>query len=84
MWDKVPVVGAYLAVLLGIGFWARRRARRTTEDYFVASRTLPPWVLFLTMAATNFSAFTVFGFSGAGWRIGYAFYPVMALSLIHI
>jgi len=78
MWDKVPVVGAYLAVLLGIGFWARRRARRTTEDYFVASRTLPPWVLFLTMAATNFSAFTVFGFSGAGWRIGYAFYPVMA------
>jgi SSS family solute:Na+ symporter len=29
------------------------------------------------MAATNFSAFTIFGFSGAGYRIGYAFYPVM-------
>jgi len=78
MWEKIPVVGAYLAVLLGIGFVARRRARKTTDDYFVASRTLPPWVLFLTMAATNFSAFTVFGVSGAGWRIGYAFYPIMA------
>ncbi len=30
------------------------------------------------MAATNFSAFTVFGFSGAGYRIGYAYYPIMA------
>ncbi len=78
MWEKIPVVGAYLAVLLGIGFVARRRARKTADDYFVASRTLPPWVLFLTMAATNFSAFTVFGVSGAGWRIGYAFYPIMA------
>ena len=78
MWEKIPVVGAYFAVLLGIGFLARRKARQTTDDYFVASRTLPPYVLFFTMAATNFSAFTVFGCSGAGWRIGYAFYPIMA------
>jgi SSS family solute:Na+ symporter len=34
-------------------------------------------LLFFTMAATNFSAFTIFGLSGAGYRIGYAFYPVM-------
>jgi SSS family solute:Na+ symporter len=78
MWEKGLVVGAYFVVLLGIGFFARRRAHRTTEDYFVASRTLPGWVLFFTMAATNFSAFTVFGFSGAGWRLGYSFYPIMA------
>lgn len=78
MWEKVGVVIGYFAVLLSIGFFARRRARRGAEDYFVASRSLPPLVLFLTMAATNFSAFTVFGFSGAGWRIGYAFYPIMA------
>ena len=72
------IVVGYLALLLGIGFLARRRARGTAGDYFIASRSLPPLVLFLTMAATNFSAFTVFGFSGAGWRIGYAFYPIMA------
>jgi len=78
MWEKTLVVAGYLIVLLGVGILARKRARGTTEDYFVASRTLPPFVLFLTMAATNFSAFTVFGFSGAGWRIGYSFYPIMA------
>jgi SSS family solute:Na+ symporter len=35
-------------------------------------------VLVATMAATNFSAFTVVGFAGAGYRLGFAFYPVMA------
>ncbi len=74
----VLIVAAYLMLLVGLGWLARRRARGSSEDYFVASRTLSPWLLLLTMAATNFSAFTVFGFSGAGWRIGYGFYPVMA------
>jgi len=75
---RLAVVTAYLGALLGIGLLARAKRRKTSDDYFLASRTLPGWVLFLTMAATNFSAFTVFGFSGAGWRIGYAFYPIMA------
>ncbi len=75
---RIVVVVGYFAVLLGIGWWAMRRARGTSEDYFIASRTTPPLVLFLTMAATNFSAFTVFGFAGAGWESGYAYYPIMA------
>ena len=75
---RLAVVIGYFVVLLGIGLWARRRARATSEDYFLASRSLSPIVLFLTMAATNFSAFTVFGFSGAGWEAGYSYYPVMA------
>jgi len=74
---RIAVVVGYLVVLLGIGLWAMRRARGTSEDYFIASRTTRPLVLFLTMAATNFSAFTVFGFSGAGWESGYAYYPIM-------
>jgi solute:Na+ symporter, SSS family len=75
---RSAVVVGYFVVLLGIGFLARRRASGTVDDYFVASRNLPLVVLFLTMAATNFSAFTVFGFSGEGWRVGYSFYPIMA------
>jgi len=75
---RITVVVGYFLILLGIGVWATRRARGTSEDYFLASRTTPPLVLFLTMAATNFSAFTVFGFAGAGWESGYAYYPIMA------
>jgi len=75
---QVLIIVLYLATLVGIGAAARTRARRHPDDYFLASRSLPGWVLFLTMAATNFSAFAVFGFSGAGWSMGYGFYPVMA------
>jgi len=75
---RIAVVLGYFGVLLGIGAWASRRSRGTSEDYFLASRTISPLVLFLTMAATNFSAFTVFGFAGAGWESGYAYYPIMA------
>ncbi|MFC2100020.1 sodium:solute symporter family protein, partial [Candidatus Bipolaricaulota bacterium] len=75
---RLAVIIGYFVILLAIGLWARRRARGTSEDYFLASRSLSPVVLFLTMAATNFSAFTVFGFSGAGWEAGYSYYPVMA------
>lgn len=75
---QTVIVVSYLAVLLALGVAARRRARPGAEDFFLASRSLGPVLLFLTMAATNFSAFTVLGFSGAGYRIGYAYYPVMA------
>ena len=75
---RIAVVAGYFLVLLGIGWAARRRSRPGLTDYFVASRNTSSIVLFLTMAATNFSAFTVFGFAGAGWESGYAFYPIMA------
>ncbi len=74
---RIAIIAVYLTILVLIGVAARARARRHPDDYFLASRALPGWVLFLTMAATNFSAFTVYGFSGAGWEMGYGFYPIM-------
>jgi SSS family solute:Na+ symporter len=68
----------YLASLLGIGLFAWRRSRRSSEDYFVASRSIGPMVLFLSLAATNFSAFTFFGFAGAAYKFGLAYYGIMA------
>ena len=72
---RIAVVAGYFLVLLAIGWAARRRSRPGLTDYFVASRTTPSIVLFLTMAATNFSAFTVFGFAGAGWNPATRFIP---------
>lgn len=69
---------AYLAGVLAIGLLGRKRMRGGEEDFFLAGRTLGPLVLLATMAATNFSGFTVVGFSGAGHRMGFSFYPVMA------
>jgi SSS family solute:Na+ symporter len=73
----LAIVLIYLLAMLAIGLVFRRQSAASSLEYFLAGRRLCRLLLFFTMAATNFSAFTIFGLSGAGYRIGYAFYPVM-------
>ena len=77
MSGKIAVLVTYFVSVLVIGFIARTRWKSSPETYFLADRKLGTWVLLGTMVATNFSAFTVFGTSGAGYRDGYAFFPIM-------
>jgi len=74
---KVSILITYFLIVLSIGLIARTRWKSTPETYFLADRKLGTLVLLGTMVATNFSAFTVFGTSGAGYRDGYAFFPIM-------
>jgi SSS family solute:Na+ symporter len=78
MLGRLSVILGYLLLMLLIGFLFRKVASKNKVEFFLAGRKVPRILLFCTMAATNFSAFTIFGLSGAGYRIGYAFYPVMA------
>jgi len=75
---SVGMFVVYLASLLAIGYFTWRISHKTSEDYFVASRSFGPIVLFLSLAATNFSAFTFFGFAGAAYKFGLAYYGIMA------
>jgi len=68
----------YLAISIGIGIYGRSK-EDNAEDYFIASRKINPWVLFCTLAATNFSAFFFLGFAGASYRAGWGFYGIMAM-----
>ncbi|MFW6147089.1 MAG: sodium:solute symporter family transporter [Thermodesulfobacteriota bacterium] len=74
---KVAILTGYFLIVLSIGFFARTGWGASAESYFLADRKLGTWALLGTMVATNFSAFTVFGTSGAGYRDGYAFFPIM-------
>ena len=74
---KILVLCAYFLIVLVIGFIARTRWKSTPDTYFLADRKFGTLILLGTMVATNFSAFTVFGTSGAGYRDGYAFFPIM-------
>jgi SSS family solute:Na+ symporter len=74
---KIIVLCAYFLIVLFIGFIARTRWKSTPDTYFLADRKFGTLILLGTMVATNFSAFTVFGTSGAGYRDGYAFFPIM-------
>ena len=74
---KILIVVVYLIGTLIVGLLFRKRSGRSNDDFFLAGRGVGSLLLFFTIAATNFSAFTMFGFSGAGYRMGYSFYPVM-------
>jgi len=68
----------YFAVLFVIGIYSSRKSK-DPEDYFLAGRNFGPLVLFFTLAATNFSAFTFLGFAGKAYTDGLGQYGVMAL-----
>ena len=69
----------YLLALLWLGYSSRTPLGGSADDYFLADRKLRSTLLFFTLIATNFSAFFFLGFAGAGYRIGLAYYPMMAL-----
>lgn len=74
----LAIVGLYLVFTLAVGLFAYRQSQNTPDDYFLADRGIGPVVLFFTIISTNFSAFYFLGFAGAGYRIGYSYYGIMA------
>jgi SSS family solute:Na+ symporter len=78
MYTRLAVIIAYFVFVLLLGLLAKSRLKDSPSQYFLAGRSLGSFILIGTMAATNFSAFTVFGASGAGYRDGLSFFPIMA------
>jgi Na+/proline symporter len=58
------IIAAYLVCSFGIGIVLRRRATRSTEEYFVSGRSLPWWLIGTSMVATTFAADTPLVVSG--------------------
>lgn len=67
------VVAGYLLTVLGIGFWATRHSD-TSDDYFLAKRSLPWLVTGLSLFATNVSGSTLVGLAGGAYQMGLAVY----------
>lgn len=74
------VLSAYLAIVLGVGLFGHRLFRGTGEDYFLASRSIGPVVLLLTLFGTNMTAFTILGASGEAYRRGVIVFALMGSS----
>ena len=55
------------------------RSAEAAFDHNYYSRKIKPWILFCTLAATNFSAFFFLGFAGASYRAGWGFYGIIAM-----
>jgi sodium/proline symporter len=65
----VGVLVAYLLILLGLGWWARRGAR-SVAGYYVADKELPSWVIAFSSNATGESAWLLLGLTGMGYAVG--------------
>ena len=66
----LTVVAVYLSLVTFVGLAGRRLFKGTGEDYFVASRSIGPAVLLLTLVGTNMTAFTMLGLSGEAYNRG--------------
>lgn len=62
---------AYSVAQLALGAWISRRIR-TSNDFFVAGRSLGPGLLFSTMLAANIGAGSTIGATGLGYRDGFS------------
>jgi solute:Na+ symporter, SSS family len=72
----------YLAAVLYIGIFAFRQARgrERAEDYFLASRSLGPFVFLFSLFGTNMTAFAILGSSGHAFSNGIVTFGLMASS----
>jgi solute:Na+ symporter, SSS family len=68
------IFGLYAVIIVGVGLWVSRSKgkEKTTEDYFLAGKTLPWWAIGASLIAANISAEQVIGMSGSGFVVGLA------------
>jgi len=79
------VIAGYLVLLLTLGFVSTRFFRGTSADYFVASRSIGPFMLLMSVFGTTMTAFALVGSSGKAYTTGIGVYGLMASysGLIH-
>jgi len=71
----IALASAYLLLIVGIGYWAANQKKgqsRSAQDYFLASKSLPWWVIGASVVASNISAEQFIGMSGSGFVMGIA------------
>ncbi|KEA49994.1 MULTISPECIES: sodium/sugar symporter [Mangrovibacter] len=69
------VFAVYVAIIIGVGIWVSRDkkgSKKSTEDYFLAGKSLPWWAVGASLIAANISAEQFIGMSGSGYSIGLA------------
>jgi solute:Na+ symporter, SSS family len=69
------IFAAYGLLILAVGLWVSRSKkgeRKSAEDYFLASKSLPFWAIGASLIAANISAEQFIGMSGSGFAIGLA------------
>lgn len=76
----LTIIVAYLGIVLLVGLLSHRWLRTTGEGYFVADRSIGPFVLLMTLFGTHMTSFALLGASAQSYRIGIGVFSLMASS----
>jgi solute:Na+ symporter, SSS family len=74
------IIGIYLAILLVLGLASNRLFRGTSLDYMLASHSIGPFLLLMSLFGTTMTGFSMVGSSSASYRVGIGIYGLMASS----
>ncbi len=82
---RLLMIVIYFALLLGLGFIASRSFRGTKQDYLLASHSIGPFLLLMSLFGTTMTAFALVGSSGEAYKSGIGVYGMLASSsgIIH-
>lgn len=79
------IIGGYLSVLLILGMFASRLFSGSKNDYQLASHSIGPVLLLMSLFGTTMTAFALVGSSGEAFKEGVGVYGMLASSsgIIH-
>ena len=77
MTTLIVIIG-YFCLLLALGFLSNRLFRGTSKDYFVASHSIGPFLLLMSVFGTTMTAFALVGSTGKSFERGIGTYGLMA------
>ena len=74
----IVVILIYLGLLLALGIFSSRFFRGTSSDFFVASRSIGPFLLLMSVFGTTMTGFALVGSSAKSNTTGIGVYGLMA------
>ena len=77
---QLIIICVYLALLLGLGLIAGRSFRGTKTDFLLASHSIGPFLLLMSIFGTTMTAFALVGSSGEAFKEGIGVYGMLASS----
>jgi len=82
---RLIIIGLYLLSLLLLGYFASRMFSGTKKDYLLASHSIGPFLLLMSIFGTTMTAFALVGSSGEAFEKGIGVYGMLASSsgIIH-
>lgn len=82
---QLAIICVYLGLLLGLGVFSSRLFRGTSGDYMLASHSIGPVLLLMSIFGTTMTAFALVGSTGESFKVGVGVYGMLASSsgIIH-